>query len=145
MSRLASTTAHAHHASNTGEKSMFNRSPETGLMGAKISGDVLFGSGSDVIKPEAKKVLDKIASEIKTKYSEDSIRIEGYTDSDPLVKTKAKWGTNENLSQARAEAVRKYLVSKGLKAGHVEAMGYGAAKPEATKALSRRVEIIVIQ
>jgi outer membrane protein OmpA-like peptidoglycan-associated protein len=136
---------HNRHASNSAEKSSFSRSPETGLMGAKISGDVLFGSGSDVIKPEAKKVLDKIASEIKAKYSEDSIRVEGYTDSDPLVKTKAKWGTNENLSQARAEAVRKYLVSKGLKAGHVEAMGYGAAKPEATKAASRRVEIIVIQ
>ena len=141
----ASTPRARHANNNTGEKSMFNRSPETGLIGAKISGDVLFGSGSDVIKPEAKKVLDKIASEIKAKYSDDSIRVEGYTDSDPLVKTKAKWGTNENLSQARAEAVRKYLVSKGLKAGHVEAMGYGAAKPEATKAASRRVEIIVIQ
>jgi outer membrane protein OmpA-like peptidoglycan-associated protein len=138
-------TTHAHHASNTGEKSMFSRSSETGLLGAEISGDVLFGSGSDVIKPEAKKVLDKVAGEIKAHYSEDSIRIEGYTDSDPLVKTKAKWGTNENLSQARAESVRKYLVSKGIKAGQIEAAGYGAAKPKATKAASRRVEIIVIQ
>src|SRR5882724_309206 len=128
-----------------GNGQLITRSKETGLLGATIAGAVLFGSGSDLIKREAKKTLDKIASEIKASYSGDSIRVEGYTDSDPLVKTKAKWGTNEKLSQARAEAVRKYLVSKGIKANNVEAMGYGASKPKASKAESRRVEIVVIQ
>lgn len=124
---------------------MLQRSKDTGLLTATLTGDVLFGSGSDVIKPEAKKSLDKLATEIKTEYPGSSIRVEGYTDSDPLVKTKAKWGTNEHLSQARADAVRKYLISKGIKSGAIEAMGYGPAKPKATKAESRRVEVIVLQ
>jgi outer membrane protein OmpA-like peptidoglycan-associated protein len=128
---------------NTG--GMLQRNKDTGLMTATLTGDVMFGSGSDVIKPEAKKTLDKLASEIKTQYSGASIRVEGYTDSDPLVKTKAKWGTNEHLSQARADAVRKYLINKGIKSGAIEAMGYGSAKPKATKAESRRVEVIVLQ
>jgi len=124
---------------------MLQRSKDTGLMTATLTGDVVFGSGSDVIKPEAKKTLDKLATEIKTQYPGASIRVEGYTDSDPLVKTKAKWGTNEHLSQARADEVRKFLISKGIKSGAIEAMGYGAAKPKATKAESRRVEVIVLQ
>jgi outer membrane protein OmpA-like peptidoglycan-associated protein len=136
---------HAKHGGNNNGDHLITRSKETGLPTATIGGDVLFGSGSDVIKPEAKKVLDKIASEIKAQYAGASIRVEGYTDSDPLVKTKAKWGTNEHLSQARADAVRKYLVTKGVKSGMIEAMGYGSAKPKATKAESRRVEIVVIQ
>jgi outer membrane protein OmpA-like peptidoglycan-associated protein len=131
----------AHH--NGGNGQMITRNKETGLLGVTLGGDVLFGSGSDNIKPEAKKMLDKIASEIKTQYGGASIRVEGYTDSDPI--KKSKWGSNEHLSQARADAVRKYLISKGIKAGHIEAMGYGAAKPKASKAESRRVEIVVIQ
>jgi chemotaxis protein MotB len=124
---------------------MLQRNKDTGLMTATLTGDVVFGSGSDVIKPEAKKTLDKLAGEIKSQYSGASIRVEGYTDSDPLVKTKAKWGTNEHLSQARADAVRKYLINHGIKSGAIEAMGYGPAKPKATKAESRRVEVIVLQ
>jgi chemotaxis protein MotB len=72
------------------------------------------------------------------------VRVEGYTDSDPLVKTKAKWGSNEGLSEARAESVRAYLISKGISSGRVSAVGMGAAKPKATKKDSRRVEIVVV-
>ena len=125
-------------------QSVFHENSE-GLASAEIAGDVLFSPGSDVIKTDAKKTLDKVASEIKSTYARASIRVEGYTDSDPLIKTKAKWGSNEKLSQARAESVRKYLINKGVKSNSVEAMGYGSAKPKATKAQSRRVEILVIQ
>src|ERR1041384_1662552 len=90
-------TPHAKRGGNNNGDRMITRSKETGLPTATIGGDVLFGSGSDTIKPEAKKVLDKIASEIKSQYSGASIRVEGYTDSDPI--KKSKWGTNEKLSQ----------------------------------------------
>jgi outer membrane protein OmpA-like peptidoglycan-associated protein len=130
---------------SSGSGDIIQRDRETGLLGAVIAGDVLFASGSDAIKSEAKKTLDRVASEIKRNYAGAVIRVEGYTDSDPLVKTKAKWGTNDRLSQARADAVRGYLVSKGVSGSRVEAMGYGSAKPKATKAASRRVEILVIQ
>jgi outer membrane protein OmpA-like peptidoglycan-associated protein len=116
-----------------------------GMPQATIAGDVLFSSGSATIKADAKKTLDRVASEIKRDFGGATIRVDGYTDSDPLIKSKKQWGTNENLSQARADAVKKYLSTKGIRSNRIETMGYGSAKPKATKAQSRRVEIIIVQ
>ncbi|HYE61407.1 MAG TPA: OmpA family protein [Phycisphaerales bacterium] len=118
---------------------------EQGQPQATIAGDVLFASGSATIKADARKTLDRVATEIKRDYAGATVRVEGYTDSDPLVKTKKQWGTNEKLSQARANAVKTYLANKGIKSSRIEAMGFGSAKPKATKAQSRRVEIIIEQ
>ncbi|GJQ29767.1 MAG: membrane protein [Phycisphaerae bacterium] len=107
---------------------------------ATISGDVLFDSGQVTIKPAAKRELDKIATEIRRSYAGANIRIEGYTDTDPI--RKSKWGSNEALSQARADAVRDYLSGKGVNA---TSMGMGSANPKSTKAASRRVEIVVLR
>jgi chemotaxis protein MotB len=104
-----------------------------------VSGDVLFDSGQTSLKPAAKKELDKIAAKIKSNHAGATVRVEGYTDSDPI--RKSKWGTNEALSQARAESVASYLRSKGI--GNISSIGMGSAKPKATKAASRRVEIVV--
>lgn len=105
-----------------------------------VSGDVLFDSGQTTLKSAAKKELDKIASKIKSNHAGASVRVEGYTDSDPI--KKSKWGTNEALSKARADAVASYLSQRGV--GDVSAVGMGSANPKATKAASRRVEIVVI-
>jgi len=105
-----------------------------------VSGDVLFDSGQTSLKAAAKKELDKIASKIKSNHAGASVRVEGYTDSDPI--KKSKWGTNEALSKARADAVASYLSQKGV--GDVSAVGMGSANPKATKAASRRVEIVVV-
>jgi len=126
-------------ASGTGNGN-FSRNRD-GNMVAEIAGNVLFDSGSATIKTTARKTLDGIASEIKRKYPRNPIRVEGHTDSDPI--TKSKWGTNDKLSQARADAVRQYLNNKGVQ-GRVEAMGFGASQPKSTKATSRRVEIVVV-
>lgn len=107
-----------------------------------VAGDVLFDSGSATLKSSAKKELDSIANRIKTRHSGQRVRVEGYTDSDPI--RKSKWKTNDALSEARAEAVRTYLVSKGVSSGRISAVGMGAAKPKATKKDSRRVEIVVV-
>lgn len=107
-----------------------------------VAGDVLFDPGQATLKAGAKKELDKVVSTIKSKYSGHSIRVEGYTDPDPI--KKAKFASNEALSQARAEAVEKYLVSKGVGGDRISAMGMGAAKPKATKKDSRRVEIVIL-
>ncbi len=110
----------------------------------EVAGDVLFDSGSTTIKSSAKSELDKIVSQIKGKYSSHRVRVEGYTDSDPPNKVRKKYPTNEALSQARAEAVENYLVSKGISADRITAAGMGAAKPRTTKKESRRVEIVVL-
>jgi chemotaxis protein MotB len=107
-----------------------------------VAGDVLFDSGQTSLKSSAKKELDGIASEIKSRHSGQRVRVEGYTDSDPI--RKSKWPNNEALSEARAEAVRIYLVSKGVPSARITSVGMGAAKPKATKKDSRRVEIVVV-
>lgn len=107
-----------------------------------VAGDVLFDSGQATLKSSAKKELDGIANRIKSEHNGQRVRVEGYTDTDPI--RKSKWGSNEALSEARAEAVRNYLVSKGISSSRVSAVGMGAAKPKATKKDSRRVEIVVV-
>jgi len=110
----------------------------------EIAGDVLFDSGQATLKSSAKKELDAVVASIKSKHSGRTVRIEGYTDSKPLVKTKAKWGSNENLSKARADAVKEYLVSKGIPSGSVTTVGMGSANPKSTDAQSRRVEVVIV-
>ncbi len=108
----------------------------------EVAGDVLFASGQTSLQAGGKKELDKIATTLKGKYASNRIRIEGYTDSDPI--KKSKWGTNEALSQARADEVAKYLSSKGVSSDRITTVGMGAKKPRKDKAASRRVEIVVV-
>jgi chemotaxis protein MotB len=106
-----------------------------------VAGDVAFGSGQATLTAAGKRELDGIAAKIKRQYTGNFIRIEGYTDSDPI--RKSKWGSNEALSEARARAVETYLQSKGV-SNSMEAVGMGAANPKGTKAASRRVEIKIL-
>tara|TARA_R110002073_G_scaffold239285_1_gene400548 strand:+ start:50437 stop:51120 length:684 start_codon:yes stop_codon:yes gene_type:complete len=139
--------------------SSLNARPQTGFEGingievgmrsggaivVRIPGDVLFNSGSDALRSDAKASLDKIVRVINSDYGSNEIRVEGYTDSDKLVKTKAKWGTNENLSAARAMSVERYLVGKGIDNDRVYSAAFGPSKGKATKKDSRRVEIVIL-
>lgn len=108
---------------------------------ATLAGNVLFDSGKTTIKDGAKKQLDRIAREIKTKHRGASIRVEGHTDSDPI--KRSKWGSNDALSQARADEVKKYLAKAGVPSSTIDSMGYGSSQPKKTKAESRRVEIVI--
>ncbi len=109
-----------------------------------VAGDVAFAAGSATLSTAGRKELDGIARTIKNRYSGNRIRIEGYTDSDPIRKSAAKFPTNEALSAARAAAVEKYLQSKGIPGSSMESVGMGSAKPKSTKAASRRVEIVIL-
>ena len=107
-----------------------------------IPGDVLFASGKISLKSQAKRTLDQIASVINREYASNRIRIEGYTDKDPI--RKSKWRDNLELSTQRAAAVHRYLQSKGIDPGKMYAAGFGEWHPRATKAKSRRVVIVVV-
>ncbi len=107
-----------------------------------LSGSVLFKTDSAELLPMAQQRLDAVADALEG-YESPSIVIEGHTDSRGTEKY------NQELSKNRAESVKRYLVSRGLPAADVRAIGKGEAEPIAKndspegRANNRRVEIIV--
>jgi chemotaxis protein MotB len=108
----------------------------------EIAGEVLFDSGSVTLKSSSKQSLARVASVIQSRYPGNLIRVEGYTDSDPI--RKSNWKTNERLSAERALAVETHLVSKGLSNDQLYSAAFGPARAKPTKKDSRRVEIVIL-
>lgn len=108
-----------------------------------FAASALFDFDKSVLKPEGKKQLDDMASKLKAINLEVVIAV-GHTDS---VGTDAY---NQKLSVRRAEAVKAYLVSKGIDANRVYTEGKGKKQPVADnktsegRAKNRRVEIEVV-
>ena len=105
--------------------------------------DAFFDFDKAVLKPEGKAKLDDLASKVKAINLEVIIAV-GHTDS---VGSDAY---NQKLSIRRAEAVKAYLVSKGIDKSRVYTEGKGEKQPVADnktkegKAKNRRVEIEVV-
>src|SRR5690606_7587637 len=78
----------------------------------RVPGDVLFAAGKVELRSEAKKTLTEIASVIKREYSGKRIRVEGYTDTDPI--KRSGWKDNLQLSAERAAAVHRHLQEQGV-------------------------------
>ena len=107
-----------------------------------VAGDVLFDSGKVDLKSTAKQSLDQVVQVIRSRYPGAIVRVEGYTDNDPI--RKSNWKSNEHLSAERALAVEKYLVSKGLDNNTTYSAAFGPAHAKGSKKDSRRVEIVVL-
>lgn len=107
-----------------------------------VPGDVLFDSGKAVLKSDAKKTLDAVAKSVKASYPGKKMSVEGFTDADPI--KKSKWADNWELAYERARAVGKYLVSKGFSESQFRYVSYGATEPKTSKKQSRRVELAII-
>ena len=121
---------------------------EVGLTGDRVTldTDILFSAGKAELTAAGKTRLDKIAEDLRKTYGGMPVRVYGYTDTDPIRKTKNLWIDNLDLSCNRAAAVTRYLHGKGVKAAIIETIGMGETRPVAgNKAKSRRVEIIVIK
>jgi flagellar motor protein MotB len=114
----------------------------SGKVTVNVPGDVLFGPGDATVRDEAKSTLDKVATSLKKDYNGKQVRIDGHTDADPI--RHSKWKSNEDLSVARAQAVKAYLVKKGVNPAIIATHGYGSEKPKGKdKSVNRRVEIVV--
>lgn len=115
----------------------------------RVTGDILFASGQATLRSEAKRTLSRIAGVLNSQYPGNTVRVEGHTDSDPI--RKSKWRDNYHLSEARATAVRDYLISNGVSRSRLMIVGHGPDQPVASnktrtgKAQNRRVEIIVVK
>jgi OOP family OmpA-OmpF porin len=105
--------------------------------------DAFFDFDKSVVKPAGKAKLDDLVAKIKGINLEVIIAV-GHTDS---IGTDAY---NQKLSVRRAEAVKAYLVSKGIEKNRVYTEGKGEKQPVASnktkegRAKNRRVEIEVV-
>ncbi len=113
-----------------------------GTVTVRVPGDILFDSGKVDLKSSAKSTLNQIAGVIRSEYSGNTVRVEGYTDTDPI--RKSKWKDNLELSLQRAAAVHRQLQSQGIAADNMYAAGFGEARQRGSKDKSRRVEIVVV-
>jgi len=113
-----------------------------------MSSDITFQPGQATLTPQAEKALAEIAHAVQKRQFK-AIRIEGHTDSDPI--KRSGWESNQHLSLARAESVRKMLAQQGIQLSLMETVGHGATKPREPnksaegKARNRRVEIVLIE
>ena len=69
--------------------------------------------------------------------------MQGYTDTDPITRTKEMWKDNLDLSAARARTVAQYLASQGIATHEIGLQAFGDTMPKNSKDRSRRVEIVV--
>ena len=108
-----------------------------------FAADAFFDFDKYVLKPEGRAKLDDLVSKIKDVNLEVIIAV-GHTDWIGTVQY------NQKLSVRRAEAVKAYLVSKGIEANRVYTEGKGEKQPVADnktaagRAKNRRVEIEVV-
>ncbi|MDD2729319.1 outer membrane protein OmpA [Malikia sp.] len=108
-----------------------------------FAADAFFDFDKAVLKPEGKAKLDDLVSKVKGVNLEVIIAV-GHTDS---VGSDAY---NQKLSIKRSEAVKAYLVSKGIEKNRVYTEGKGEKQPVANnktaagRAKNRRVEIEVV-
>lgn len=108
-----------------------------------LSGGVLFVSNSANLLPSAQTKLNEIA-EALVSGSQRQVLVEGHTDS------QGKDSSNLDLSQRRADAVRNYIVSRGLPAEQIRSSGLGETRPVASngsaegRANNRRVELVIL-
>ncbi|RMG83732.1 MAG: OmpA family protein [Bacteroidetes bacterium] len=106
--------------------------------------NVYFDSGKSTLRPESYKALNNLAEVMLHKKSM-KIEIAGHTDSD------GDDEANMKLSQARAEAVKSYLIKKGIEAERIVAKGYGETQPVASndteegKQKNRRTEVRILE
>lgn len=101
---------------------------------------ILFESSKAIIRPKSFPMLNEVVTILK-EYNEYSLRMLGHTDNSGNAES------NLLLSQARVDAVKAYLMSKGIPESRLEAIGYGASMPITTndtpagRTENRRVEM----
>lgn len=118
---------------------------EQGVLDAALDKRIIeFDSGQASITPAGLAILDEMAAAMQ-KLKGRKVEVIGHTDNTGLR------ASNVSLSQARAEAVRNYLASKGIAPDTVLTSGQGPDRPVASnttvdgRARNRRIEFRIAQ
>ena len=107
---------------------VFEFDERTGML--RFKNDFTFDPGSDQLKPGASAVLASLAAILNSpSASEFEVKVVGHTDNTPVVRTKAKFGSNMMLSVFRSASLRNALVKDGVTAGRFQIAGYGEYRP----------------
>ena len=105
-----------------------------------MSESIIFDLNSAALKTQSMQTVDQIATVMKNNPESD-ILVKGHTDSSGAEKY------NQDLSERRANAVRNYLIAKGVAPARITALGFGMTMPIAPndtpggREKNRRVEI----
>jgi outer membrane protein OmpA-like peptidoglycan-associated protein len=108
-----------------------------------LSGSVLFASAKWDLSPSAQLKLNDVANALIKEDPVSKMVVEGHTDAQGAA------SYNQDLSQHRAQAVRDYLVTRGIASDRISAQGFGSTRSVADnastegRANNRRVEIVV--
>ncbi|MDQ6970558.1 MAG: OmpA family protein [Mariprofundus sp.] len=108
-----------------------------------MNSEVSFAYNSSQLTPAFHNTLNKVA-DILSRYPRTTIKITGHTDS------RGSSQYNQQLSEQRAQAVKWYLMDRGMASNRIEIDGRGESQPrasndtEAGRQLNRRVEMLVI-
>ncbi|TNF32553.1 MAG: cell envelope biogenesis protein OmpA [Deltaproteobacteria bacterium] len=124
--------------------------PDVATVSVSTEGIVLrdiirFLPGSATLDHESDALLDSIAAILAAHPEILRLEVAGHTDA------AGPDAANLALSQARADAVRAYLIGRGIAPGRLVAVGYGETRPIASNAtprgrlLNRRVELTVLE
>jgi chemotaxis protein MotB len=112
---------------------------------------ILFPSGESDISPEGLKILQRVGNILKNAQGK-SVRVEGHTDNVPIGgRLKERFGSNWELSAARATNVVRFLQEKvGMDPKRLEAAGLAQYRPVSSndtkegRAQNRRIEIYLL-
>ena len=111
--------------------------------------ELLFPEGGWTLDAKGEAALAKIAPTLAGLQGQQIV-VEGFTDNEPIGPAlRARFPSNLELSSARADAVVRYLVSKGVPQNIISAQGFGESRPVAGndtaqgRAKNRRVEIVI--
>lgn len=110
-----------------------------------IAEKLFFAHAKDEILAKSEAVLAQLATTLQRMQWLNKIRIEGHTDD------RGDATQNRELSQRRAESVRKALLERGVASVRLEAVGYGEEQPVDTnqtlvgRANNRRVEFVILE
>lgn len=113
---------------------------QSGNINLVMPGNITFATDSTSINSSFNNTLDKLASTMR-EYDQNTITVMGFTDN------VGRADYNQNLSQRRAQAVKNYLVNRGVASNRINTYGYGETRPIASndneygRSQNRRVEI----